>query len=126
MNNKILKFLCIGGGATLLQYILLIIFVSNIGITPLYASIISYIISGIANYYASYYFTFQCNSDHTKTSLKFIVTASIGLLLNSIIFYISNTTIGLNYIIAQIISTSIVLIWNFTANLTWTFKNEEQ
>lgn len=86
----------------------------------------SYIISGIVNYYASYHFTFECNSNHAKTSLKFTITASIGLLLNSIMFYISNTLLELNYIIAQIISTSVVLGWNFTANLTWTFKNEKQ
>ena len=118
---QIIKFLGVGAIATGIQYILLILFVEFDLLDPVTSSALSYSISAVFNYFANYYITFASDAKHRVAAIKFLVIALLGLALNTAMMYIMITMFSLQYILAQIITTCIVLVWNFLSHKYWTF-----
>ncbi len=121
--RRFLSFSGVGAAATGLQYLLLILLVEWLGVTPLPASVLSYLASALANYFANYHLTFRSNLRHRRVLPRFALIAGGGLLLNAVVFYIANTLLGMIYLLAQVIATVIVLAWNFTMNHLWSFSD---
>jgi len=115
------KFIGIGGLATLLQYGLMIAFVEWLQIPEVLASAIAYGSSAVGNYLANYYWTFNSNKNHLNTFPKFVLVASAGLLLNTLIFYVL-FRLDIHYMVAQIFATLVTLAFNFTAHKFWIYR----
>lgn len=118
---QLIKFLGVGAIATIIQYLLLILFVEFDVLNPVAASAASYSISAVFNYLANYYITFDSDVKHHVAAMKFTVVAVFGLALNTLCMYILFSMLGLYYILAQLITTGIVLAWNFFAHKYWTY-----
>jgi len=118
----IAKFLGVGGIATLIQYLILMSLVEITGLLPYIASTIGYMVSAILNYFLNYYFSFGSSANHISAITKFSVVASIGLLINATVVYISSEILYTNYIIAQVLATCIVTISNFLLLKNWAYK----
>ncbi len=132
---KFIKFVVIGGAATLLQFFLLVRFVEIFGLAPVIASAASYAVSAIFNYLANYYLTFASTTSHKQTLPKFIVTAVLGLALSTSLFamflYIleSHLLLGTKlletaYLIAQLFATLITLVINFLMHKFWIYRRK--
>ena len=130
---KLLKFAVIGGAATLLQFLLLGLFVESGWMQPTTASASSYACSAIINYLANYYLTFASTHKHWQTLPKFIVTVAIGLALNTTLFtfflfilknYLLSAPNLLQaaYLIAQVFATLLTLIVNFIMHKFWIYR----
>lgn len=117
-----MKFLGVGAFATLLQYVLLIAQVELFAIDVVLASCIGFAISATFNYLLNYYLTFNSSERHSVAALRFSMVVSAGLLLNAILMFILYTKIGLQYLIAQMLATLVVLCFNFLAHRNWTYK----
>lgn len=117
------KFVGVGGVATLLQYAILILLVETSVAVPAVASTIGFIISGMCNYLLNYYFTFGSSAKHQIAAAKFVMVASAGLTLNTTVVYLLTEKLAIYYIFAQILATLIVLLWNFFAHKHWTYKS---
>ncbi|MCK4704104.1 MAG: GtrA family protein [Gammaproteobacteria bacterium] len=118
---QIIKFLGVGAIATAIQYLLLILFVELDLLDPVSSSGLSYSISAVFNYFANYYITFSSDVNHRVAAIKFLVIVLFGLVINTGMMYIMVTMFELQYILAQIIATCIVLVWNFLSHKYWTF-----
>ena len=118
---QIVKFLGVGAIATATQYVLLILFVEFSLLDPVASSAISYSISSVFNYFTNYYITFTSEAKHRVAGMKFVAIVLIGLALNTALMYVMVTMFYLQYILAQIITTCIVLVWNFLSHKYWTF-----
>lgn len=125
LNVKVFRFLLVGGSATVLQFGLLLIFVEGNLLEKNLAAVISYLLSSIYNYFISYTFTFASTSKHSKTLPKFMFVSLSSLLINSGLFWFFSTYLQIYYLVAQIISTLLVLIWNFYMHNYWSFKKNE-
>lgn len=117
------KFLGVGGTATLLQYAVLILMVEFEFAEPVVASTFGYALSSICNYLLNYYFTFGSNAHHHLAALKFTVVAITGLCINSGLVYLLTEVLDLHYLFAQVLSTATVLLWNFFIHNHWTYKS---
>lgn len=122
MLEQIIRFISVGAIATMIQYILLIVLVEFLFIDPVIASAIGFALSAIFNYLANYYLTFSSKEPHTTAGLKFSAVATIGLMLNTFCMYLIIDILALPYLYAQVLSTIIVLFWNFFINRYWTYK----
>lgn len=118
---RFLRFALVGGFATGIQYLLLIILVHLAGAEPVTASAVGFVVSAFANYIINYHFTFASNQRHIAALSKFSVLASIGLFLNSAMMS-GLIRLGLHYLPAQVMATVVVLLWNFVGNSLWTFR----
>jgi putative flippase GtrA len=119
--HKFLKFLMVGGLCTALQYLILIALVEGLGIFATLASTVGYVVSSAVNYYLNYSFTFRSDAEHGRSLPRFLLIAGCGLVLNGAVTYLGTAILGLHYILAQVAATIVALLWNFLANLRWTF-----
>ena len=124
--SKFIKFAGVGGIATLLQYGLLILFIELFAVAKLLASVLSYALSAVCNYWLNYHFTFNSSQDHLSTLPKFVGIVLVGLLFNTAVFYACSSALGFHYLFAQAAATVITLIWNFSINNLWTFSTKSR
>jgi putative flippase GtrA len=120
--SQFLRFATVGGIATAIHYLILVALVQAVNMNAVWASSIGFIISAVCNYLLNYRFTFRSNVEHRRAVVKFVVVAGVGLLLNSLTMQIATEYMRLHYLLAQVLATGLVLLWNFTGNRLWTFK----
>lgn len=121
---RFIKFLGVGGVATLIQYGLLILLVEKLAVDTVQASAASYAISAVFNYLMNYYFTFSSAASHKLAAARFAVVVVIGLGINSALMYALTEHLKLHYLIAQVSATVVVLMWNFLAHRFWTYRHD--
>lgn len=121
--QQILRFLIIGGGATALQFLLLGVLVELKLLPEVFASATAYALSAIFNYLANYHLTFASRSRHRDTLPKFVLTATLGLGINTIIFAAAFFAFGY-YLLAQVIATAVTLVINFLLHKFWIYRRQ--
>jgi len=90
------------------------------------AKAFSFIVSASVNYYFNRKWTFRSKDAKVAAqATKFFAVAIIGLIFNSLIFYIITAPLGLRDIYGLIIATALVTIWNFIINKLWTFRDKK-
>ena len=92
------------------------------GVTPVLASAGGFVLGALVNYFLNYRYTFRSNNRHHEAIIKFFTIALVGLVLNTLIISLAIDILSLHYLLAQVIATGLVLIWNFTGNRCWTFR----
>lgn len=111
------RYLFVGGSAFLMDFSLLYFFTDIWGIYYLISAIFSFIISLIYNYLISTHWVFNKNKIKNRV-VEFNIFALIGiigLIFTEILLYLFTDFIGLYYLISKIITTIIVMFWNFLA-----------
>lgn len=120
------SFLCfalIGALATSFQYLLMFGLMAYAAVNAIAASAIAFCVSGVFNYACNAAFTFRSDRPPLETAPRFAVTAGIGLLINTGLLALM-LSLGLPVIVAQILTTASVLLWNFCINAIWTFRKQ--
>lgn len=119
--HKFGRFLLVGGLCTGLQYLLLVGLVEGLGLSATIASTIGYAASSVVNYSLNYYFTFNSAERHGRSVPRFLLIGVFGLFLNGAVTFVGTDIYGVHYLLAQAAATAVTLLWNFLANLRWTF-----
>ncbi len=117
-NNKLLvqiiKFVIVGGIATIIDYIIFFLLHDLLKVPTLPSNIASFSISVIYNYIASVKWVFDVKeNDPKKQFIIFIVLSIIGLLINTAIVYVTIDILKWWSIIAKVLATGIVMVFNF-------------
>lgn len=113
--QQLIKFGFVGGTAFVIDYGVMILLTEVFGINYLISSGISFTISVIYNYVLSIKWVFDVGEDRNKTKefVVFIVLSIIGLGLNQILMWLTVEKMGIFYMLAKIIATAIVMVYNF-------------
>ena len=112
---QIFKFTIVGGIATIIDFVFLYIFREFCHFPVLVSNTLSFCISVIYNYIASVKWVFDVNKekDAKKQFVVFIVFSVFGLILNNVIMWITVDFLSIYYLLAKIIATIVVMIFNF-------------
>jgi putative flippase GtrA len=121
MMAKLIKFSAVGALGTLAHYSVLIFLVQILYVNVLVATSIGAFVGALVNYVLNYKWTFNSNKRHSEAMVKFFVVASVGFVMNGLFMTLFTQALVFHYLIAQIVTTGIVLFWNFLANHYWTF-----
>lgn len=119
--ERFLRFAGIGAVATLIQYLILVAGVQLAHAAPVVASTIGFLVAALANYALNRRYTFASRKPHVEAVTKFFTVAAVGLALNGMLLVAGTQLLGLNYLLAQVLATAVVLVWNYSANAAWTF-----
>ena len=112
--NQLIKFGIVGGMAFLIDYSVLYLLTSLLGINYLISSTISFSISLIFNYIASIKYVFNTGHKQTiKDIILFVTLSIVGLGINEMVMFIGVEKIYINYLIVKIGATAIVMVYNF-------------
>ena len=122
LATQFTKFAGVGIIGTAAHYVTLIFLVQLINANAVLASSIGAIMGAIVNYFLNYHFTFQSSKRHHEALTKFFAVATVGFFLNGILMTALTISLEIYYLLAQVITTGLVLVWNFTGNRYWTFR----
>jgi putative flippase GtrA len=120
------RFLLVGGLATLIHYAVLIVCVHALRLSPVVGSATGFIVSAGFNYTLNRRFTFRSSGDHRGLAPRFAAILAIGFVLNLLLMQLLSGTLGWPYLLAQVLTTGVVLMWNFAGNALWTFSARAQ
>lgn len=114
LARQFLNFAAIGVPTTFVHYSVLILLVEQWGANPVLATTAGFVVAAFLSYYLNRRYTFDVQPDFGYGLARYYAILSIGLVLNALIVKVL-TAAGVLYLIAQVVSTAIVLIWNFLA-----------
>ena len=120
--RQFVNFTGVGFISAIGHYGLLIVLVQIVSVPAVPASAAGALLGAWINYALNYHFTFRSSKRHREAALKFAAIAIVGLLLNTIFMWVGVEVFGAHYLLSQIVTTGLVLLWSFTGNRYWTFQ----
>ena len=113
-NNEIIRFLIAGAATLIIDYGLLVALTDYCYVYYVFSATISFVLAVVANYYICLTWVFRNSKKQSKKQFAFFVATSIiGLLLNIGIMKIAVDFMKIHYVMAKMISTVLVTVWNY-------------
>lgn len=123
LNSQLFKYLVVGSLGTFLDIGFLYLFFDILGINLYLAVTLSFTIAFLNNFFLNKSWTFQSRSrNYRKLMTKFFIVSMIGLILSIGLMFVMVDLIGIWHILAKILTSGVVVVWNFLANKFWTFR----
>jgi len=120
---KLMRFACVGSVGTAIQYLTLGVGISVVPSGAAVWSMIGYAAGSVANYLLNYHFTFACGTSHVRAATRYYVVLGVGLFFNGIMMTCLVHQLSWNHWIAQILTTTVTLLWNFFGSHKWAFRD---
>ncbi|MBI4292588.1 MAG: GtrA family protein [Betaproteobacteria bacterium] len=121
--RQFVNFTGVGFVSAIGHYGLLIALVQIASAPAVPASAAGALLGAWINYTLNYHYTFRSSKRHREAVVKFAVVATVGLVLNTFFMWVGVEVIGAHYLLSQIVTTGLVLIWSFAGNRFWTFHS---
>jgi putative flippase GtrA len=121
LHRQFSMFVVVGVAAAVVHYGVLIALVEMWRIRPVPATLAGYVAGGVVSYALNRRHTYQSDRPHDEAGWRFAVVAGVGFLLTSAFMYLLHDLAGLHYLLAQVVTTGVVLVWSFVAHRLWTF-----
>lgn len=115
------RYLVSGGLASAVQFAILIALVELTRADPTQASVIGFCAAVVINYNLQYHWTFGAAGAHSVIFLRYSTITFAMLGLNTALFWMMHEHLGIDYVIAQLVTKGFVLVINFTVNRHYTF-----
>lgn len=130
-RRRVGRFLVVGVSGTALDFVLLTL-LKVAGLATLAANTLSFSAGIVNNFLLNRWWTY---ADARTKSVgvqfgQFALVSLIGLLLNNAIMLLLEAPLdsllqgaSWSYLVAKILATAVVIVWNFVANRYWTFND---
>lgn len=126
LAGQFTAYLGVGLVAMVAHYGTLIALVEVGRLDAVAASVIGYACGGVVSYTLNRRHTFASDRPHAQAVWRFALVAGLGLVLTGLLMALLTRGLGLPYLAAQVLTTGIVLFWNFSGNRIWTFAVRRQ
>jgi putative flippase GtrA len=121
IGRQIASFTGVGVLAAVVHYGLLIGLVEFAGVAPVPATLVGYIGGGVVSYRLNRRHTYRSDRPHGEAGWRFAVVAGVGFGLTWACMGLLHGRLGVQYVLAQVLTTGLVLVWSFIAHRLWTF-----
>ncbi len=140
--ERFLKFAVVGVIGAVLDFGIFNLLNEVLGVTPLYASMVSFVAAIISNFLWNRFWTYPDSRNKTVTAqvLQFVLVSTIGLTIRALLFTpfekviltFSSQVVPPNFVVEPsfvghnvtlAILVLIVMFWNFFANRFWTYND---
>ena len=116
-----LRFAAAGAVGTALHYMVLFALVQSALVGPAKAAMCGAACGAICNYFLNRRFSFRTERSHSDTAPSFFAMVVFGILANGAIVKFA-LLLGINYLVAQLCATLIILVLNFFICKLWIFN----
>ena len=123
--EQIIKFIIVGGIATIIDFIVFFLLHELLKVTTILSNILSFSVSVIYNYIASTKWVFNVKKELKNQFVIFLILSIVGLLINTIIVYITIDILNWNSLLCKILATTIVMIFNFITRKKFLEQNNK-
>lgn len=121
VSRQFAIFAAVGVAAMIAHYGALIGLVEGAGWRAVPATLVGYVCGGIVSYLLNRRHTYQSDRPHEEAGWRFALVAAIGFGLTWLFMYILHDQFGIQYLLAQLVTTAIVMAWSFLAHKWFTF-----
>ena len=115
------RYLLVGLLATAVHYALLVALVELAGAAAAPSAAFGAACGALAAYAGNRRFTFVGGAAHAQALPRFLAVAALGAASNGAIVWTGTQILGMHYLAAQVIATSIVVWSGFVLNRRWSF-----
>jgi putative flippase GtrA len=119
--GQFIAYTGVGAIGTAAHYLVLVVLVELLRLEPVTASSCGAITGAIVNYILNYKFTFKSRKKHSVAATRFMLVALAGFFVNLFMMWLFTSAMAMNYLLAQVIATGVVLVTNYSLNRIWTF-----
>jgi putative flippase GtrA len=120
---QFVAFFGVGIVAAIVHYGLLYLLVEAFFYHPVSASLAGYVAGGVVSYVLNRIFTYEARRGHLEAAWRFAIVAGFGFLLTWLLMELFHSRLGWHYLLAQLVTTGIVLVWSFLAHKYWSFRD---
>lgn len=119
-----LKFGLVGLIGMGIDFLLTWIAKEKLHINKFIANGIGFTVAVVNNYILNRIWTFaNKNPQVLQQFLHFLTISCIGLALNTLFLYLFHQKLKLNFYFSKLLAIGMVFVWNFSANLIFTFND---
>lgn len=115
------RFCGVGVLAAVAHYGTLIVLVAGLAAPAVPAALAGYLAGGVLSYLLNYRWVFASDKAHRTAAPQFFVVAAVGFVLTGLAMAALTGPLGLHWLLAQVLTTGVVMLWSFAANRFWTF-----
>jgi putative flippase GtrA len=115
-------YIVAGFGATGSHYAMTLLAVEWLGIRPLTASAIGFAVGAAVKYALNNFVAFRSRGSHVTTLPRFGATLGVLFLFNMGFFALLHEILGVQYMIAQVATTALLIIPGYTLSRFWVFR----
>lgn len=120
--TKFLKFCVVGFSGTAIDFGLTWLCKEIFKVPKFLANAIGFVVAATSNYILNRTWTWGSTNEQVGVEyVKFFAVSLIGLGLNTLILYLFNEKLKLNFYLSKVFATGVVMLWNFFANNFFTF-----
>ena len=120
--SKFIKFGVVGCSGMLIDFGTTYICKEKLKINKYLSNCIGFILAATSNYVLNRIWTFESHKEEIGVQyFQFMIVSIIGLGINSLILYLLTDKLKWNFYFSKLIAIAITTIWNFFANLLFTF-----
>jgi putative flippase GtrA len=121
LYRQIVAFAGVGVAAAVVHYGLLVALVELARWDAVPATLVGYVGGGMVSYALNRRHTYQSDRPHVEAGWRFAVVAVAGFGLTWLCMALLHRHLGLQYLLAQVATTLVVMAWSFVAHRLWTF-----
>lgn len=121
--SQLLKFGIVGCSGMIIDFGATYLCKEILKINKFLSNGIGFILAATSNYFINRIWTFNSQTEDIGIQYaQFMTVSVIGLGINSLVLYLLNEKLKWNFYFSKVIAIAITTIWNFFANLLFTFK----
>lgn len=125
LARQFLTFAVVGVMAAIVHFGILALLVETGASGPVMGSAIGFVVAACTSYALNRRFTFNATRDHKGAVPRFALVALGGFLLNAALMELVAVRLGIYYLLAQVVSTLVVMVWNFVGYRLWAFVHAD-
>ncbi len=119
---KFLKFGVVGFSGLFVDFGLTYLFKEVFHVQKYVSNAIGFMMAASSNYVLNRIWTFESTNPNIALEYtEFIVISLIGLVINTLILYLLVSRWKINFYLSKVFAIAVVTLWNFFANLLFTF-----
>ena len=121
--SKFIKFGLVGFSGVFVDFSITWLLKERFRVQQYASNAAGFMTAASTNYVLNRIWTFQSTNPNVAFEYgEFILISIIGLAINTTILWLLVSRLKLNFYVSKIIAIAIVTLWNFAANLAFTFN----
>lgn len=120
--SKFIKFGVVGCSGMIIDFGLTYLCKEVLKLNKFVSNGIGFVLAATSNYFLNRIWTFESHTEEIGSQyVQFMIVSTLGLLINSLVLYLLNERLKWNFYLSKLFAIGITTIWNFFANLLFTF-----